>query len=145
MKNAFFIAALFWLVLFSASCVKNEVGPQGLQGPKGDPGLANINTIVFRELELFENPLLPGVYQAFADTSAITSAVVNQGFLQVYVAEHKSDGSLWTALPGHFSPDPGAVPFVQLGYQVSPGRVAIFTSESPAFSKIDVRLVIGTK
>ncbi len=137
MKKIAIVFILYFASMCLGSCVKNEVGP------KGDPGVSNIKTFTFSNQAIAPNPLDTNINQVTIDFADLSASIVLNGFLQAFVAPANSNKSTWTALPGLFSPAPGEVPFVQLNYQFSQGRLVIYTIQNPDFESVDVKVVLG--
>lgn len=140
MRNQYLTFVILASLMLSTACTKTEVGPQG---PKGDPGVANIKSFTFTNRSIVTNVIDTTFKEVILDIPELTDGIVTEGFFQAFIAPANSNKNTWYALPGNFSPDPGVVPFVTFNYQLTRGRVAIFTTQKPAFAAVDVRVVFG--
>lgn len=136
------LAFCFLLFIFGLTSCTKEEGPAGPQGPQGPAGNANVKVVTMNNQAIEEHPLLPGIYLVTLDIDEITSSVMSNGSVQVFLGEANSNNISWTAVPGNFSPDFGVIPTLYYDVQTVSGTVVIYTNSQPPYPAVDAKVVI---
>ena len=116
-------------------------GPEGPERPQGPPGNANVKSKTFTNLPFVRNSVAM-VDEVFLDWPEVTTDIIRNGSVQVFITPANDMSASWTSLPGSFSPDVPAVAPIRLDVQSTQGRVAVYTTDTLTFMRADYRVVV---
>jgi len=140
-QTAHLVVFLFFSLLMFSCTKEGDTGPQGPAGPTGPQGNANVKTVTFTNQPFTQNPLV-NVYQVLVTVPDITTAILQKGTVNAYVAKANNNSTDWTALPGNFTPDLNNASLSRFyNFNYGTGAATIYTTTNPGYN-VDLKIVV---